>query len=39
VHETSEQTGAEKFAERDMIIVFGPVEKLGRFEKELQYMR
>ncbi|HDX9587285.1 TPA: potassium channel protein [Bacillus pseudomycoides] len=29
-------TGAEKFAERDMIIVFGPVEKLEQFEKELQ---
>ncbi|PHA00385.1 potassium channel protein [Bacillus pseudomycoides] len=32
-------TGAEKLAERDMIIVFGPVEKLEQFEKELQYMR
>ncbi|MDP7979221.1 potassium channel family protein [Bacillus sp. WLY-B-L8] len=29
-------TGAEKFAERDMIIVFGPVENLEQFEKELQ---
>ncbi|MEH7462363.1 potassium channel protein [Bacillus thuringiensis] len=29
-------TGAEKFAEHDMIIVFGPVEKLEQFEKELQ---
>ncbi|MFD0767633.1 potassium channel family protein [Bacillus sp. CGMCC 1.60114] len=32
-------TGAEKLAERDMIIVFGPVEKLEQFEKDLQYMR
>ncbi|MGG2063343.1 potassium channel family protein [Bacillus sp. S14(2024)] len=32
-------TGAEKLAERDMIIVFGPVEKLEQFEKELQYTR
>ena len=32
-------TGAEKLAERDMIIVFGPVKKLEQFEKELQYTR
>ncbi|MGG2094378.1 potassium channel protein [Bacillus sp. S13(2024)] len=32
-------TGAEKLAERDMIIVFGPVEKLEQFEKELQNTR
>ncbi len=28
-------TGQEKLQEHDMIIVFGPVEKLGQFEKEL----
>lgn len=28
-------TGQEKLQERDMIIVFGPVEKLEQFEKEL----
>lgn len=32
-------TGAEKLAERDMIIVFGSVKKLEQFEKELQYTR
>ncbi|MGE7862905.1 potassium channel family protein [Bacillus mobilis] len=32
-------TGQEKLQERDMIIVFGSVEKLGQFEKELQSMR
>ncbi|MES5952710.1 potassium channel protein [Bacillus fungorum] len=29
-------TGQEKLQEHDMIIVFGSVEKLGQFEKELQ---
>ncbi|MFB6727761.1 potassium channel family protein [Bacillus mobilis] len=32
-------TGQEKLQEHDMIIVFGSVEKLGQFEKELQSMR
>lgn len=32
-------TGKEKLQERDMIIVFGPIEKLGQFENELQSMR
>ncbi|PFA20497.1 potassium channel protein [Bacillus cereus] len=32
-------TGQEKLQEHDMIIVFGPVEKLGQFEKELQSTR
>ncbi|HHT7188168.1 TPA: cation:proton antiporter regulatory subunit [Bacillus cereus] len=32
-------TGQEKLQERDMIIVFGSVEKLGQFEKELQSKR
>lgn len=31
--------GQEKLKERDMIIVFGSVEKLGQFEKELQSTR
>lgn len=32
-------TGQEKLQEHDMIIVFGSVEKLGQFEKELQSTR
>ncbi|MCU5328624.1 potassium channel family protein [Bacillus pretiosus] len=32
-------TGQEKLREHDMIIVFGSVEKLGQFEKELQSKR
>ncbi|MFD6506189.1 potassium channel family protein [Bacillus sp. NPDC060175] len=32
-------TGQEKLQEHDMIIVFGSVEKLGQFEKELQSKR
>ncbi|PHC87134.1 potassium channel protein [Bacillus wiedmannii] len=32
-------TGQEKLQEHDMIIVFGSVEKLGQFEKELQSQR
>lgn len=32
-------TGREKLQEHDMIIVFGSVEKLGQFEKELQSTR
>ncbi|KFN02446.1 potassium channel protein [Bacillus clarus] len=32
-------TGQEKLQERDMIIVFGSVEKLEQFEKELQSKR
>jgi len=32
-------TGQEKLQEHDMIIVFGAVEKLGQFEKELQSKR
>lgn len=32
-------TGEEKLKERDMIIVFGPVEKLERFKEELQSVR
>ncbi|QWG47608.1 potassium channel protein [Bacillus mycoides] len=32
-------TGQEKLKEHDMIIVFGSVEKLGQFEKELQSKR
>ncbi|WP_305453839.1 potassium channel family protein [Bacillus mycoides] len=32
-------TGREKLQEHDMIIVFGSVEKLGQFEKELQSKR
>ncbi|MGG0455394.1 potassium channel family protein [Bacillus mycoides] len=32
-------TGEEKLQEHDMIIVFGSVEKLGQFEKELQSKR
>ena len=32
-------TGQEKLQEHDMIIVFGPVEKLEQFEKELQSTR
>ncbi|PEJ33876.1 potassium channel protein [Bacillus pseudomycoides] len=32
-------TGQEKLQEHDMIIVSGPVEKLGQFEKELQSTR
>ncbi len=33
------QQGRKKLKERDMIIVFGSVEKLGQFEKELQSTR
>ncbi|MFK4291023.1 K+/H+ antiporter YhaU regulatory subunit KhtT [Bacillus sp. RC240] len=32
-------TGQEKLQEHDMIIVFGSVEKLRQFEKELQSKR
>ncbi|MGN4821870.1 potassium channel family protein [Bacillus cereus group sp. MYBK139-2] len=32
-------TGQEKLQEHDMIIVFGSVEKLGQFEKEIQSKR
>nr|MBU5222069.1 potassium channel protein [Vibrio cholerae] len=32
-------TGQEKLQEHDMIIVFGSVEKLDQFEKELQSKR
>ncbi|EOW9528837.1 TrkA family potassium uptake protein [Bacillus cytotoxicus] len=32
-------TGQEKLQERDMIIVFGPVEKLEQFKKEIESKR